>query len=129
MSFKTIASASAVALVVAGLASAQPSGIAVAELGEVKPLEVSAGGNLPDPVWSSGDARALRAVLETLPASNDRAWDNSPAAEAGTSSKPSGVAIVSCASESMSPQRRTPPCWLDFFFTKRLDFQIVFHNM
>ncbi len=81
MSFKTIASASAVALVVAGLASAQPSGIAVAELGEVKPLEVSAGGNLPAPVWSSGDARALRAVLETLPASNDRAWDNSPAAE------------------------------------------------
>ncbi len=80
MTFAPLASALALALS-AGLASAQQPDIAVAELGEVRPLEVSAGGSLPDTVWSSGDARALRAVLETLPRSSDGNWQNRAAAD------------------------------------------------
>ncbi|MFP4520463.1 MAG: hypothetical protein ACLFQ5_13525 [Oceanicaulis sp.] len=56
------------------------SGIEVQELGAVDPFEVDAGGALPDGVWSSGDAAALRAVLTNLPDSRGAGWSNAPAA-------------------------------------------------
>jgi hypothetical protein len=62
----------------AGSAQAPDSGIAVQELGAIHPLEVDAGGSLPETVWSSGDAVALGALLETLPTAQ-AGW-RSPAA-------------------------------------------------
>lgn len=48
-------------------AGAPDRGIAVQELGAIHPLEVDAGGSLPETVWSSGEAGALAALLEALP--------------------------------------------------------------
>ena len=89
MNFAAVASA--LAIVVAGAtAQAQDADIVVAELGEVRPLEVSAGGGLPDAVWSSGDAGALRAILEALPASDGAGWSNRAAANLALSALLSG---------------------------------------
>lgn len=78
MSFVGRISAGVAALVLsAGAAHAQ---IEVRELGAVDPLEVSAGGALPDTVWSSGEVEALRAVLTSLPDSRGAGWSNGPAA-------------------------------------------------
>lgn len=89
MTFATLASALALAAS-AALAGAQQPEIAVAELGQVHPLEVSAGGGLPDMVWSSGDARALQAVLETLPRSDAADWRDPAAARLALSALLSG---------------------------------------
>ncbi len=89
MTFATLASVFTLAVSAGLTATGQPD-IAVAELGEVRPLEVSAGGGLPDTVWSSGNARALRAVLETLPRSDARGWQNGPAADLALSALLSG---------------------------------------
>ncbi len=80
MTFAALASAFALSIST-GLVLAQEPDISVAELGEVRPLEVSAGGSLPDRVWSSGDGRALRAVLETLPTATDAQWQSRAAAD------------------------------------------------
>jgi len=91
MTFATLASALALAASPA-LAAAQEPDIAVAQLGQVNPLEVSAGGGLPDTVWSSGDARALRAVLEALPQSSAPEWRNPAAAQLALSALLTGGA-------------------------------------
>ena len=85
------AAASALAALAGVTASlAQEPEIMVAELGEVRPLEVSAGGSLPETVWSSGEAGALRAVLQTLPTSDGAGWRNRPAADLALSALLSG---------------------------------------
>jgi hypothetical protein len=89
MTFAAAASALA-ALAAGGAALAQDAEIMVAELGEVRPLEVSAGGSLPEQVWSSGDAGALRAVLEALPASDGPGWTDRAAADLALSALLSG---------------------------------------
>lgn len=89
MNFATVASAVLLSASAAFAAAQQPD-IAVAELGQVHPLEVSAGGGLPDTVWSTGDARALRAVLETLPRSDAADWRNPAAARLALSALLSG---------------------------------------
>ncbi len=87
------AAVSALALFAAGAAGqAQEPDIVVAELGEVRPLEVSGGGGLPDDVWSSGDAGALRAILESLPGSASAGWSNRAAANLARSALLSGGA-------------------------------------
>ncbi|MCC5995817.1 MAG: hypothetical protein JJU18_05535 [Oceanicaulis sp.] len=67
----------------APLAAAQspaPRPVEVSELAVADPFEIGApGGTLERDVWSSGDARALRALLETLPESAGPGW-RSPAA-------------------------------------------------
>ena len=68
-----------------GLQAAAPqetqpeTGIAVQELGAIHPLEVDAGGTLPEAVWTSGEAVALRALAEALPPVG-RGWDEPAAA-------------------------------------------------
>lgn len=85
------AAASALAALAAGAAVlAQEPEILVDELGEVRPLEVSGGGSLPETVWSSGQAGALRAVLETLPASEGAGWRDRAAAQLALSALLSG---------------------------------------
>ena len=71
-------------------ASAQADEIIAAELGEVRALEVSGGGGLPDGVWSSGDAGALRGLLQSLPASDGEGWSNAAAANLALSALLSG---------------------------------------
>jgi len=71
---------SAAAALTLGAANAQQPGIEVRQLGAVDPFEVGAGGALPGEVWSSGDAAALRAALESLPDSRSAGWSNGPAA-------------------------------------------------
>lgn len=63
----------------AGAAQQPSSGIAVQELGAIHPMEVDAGGNLPETVWSSGDAVALQALLEDLPRAQE-GWSEPAAA-------------------------------------------------
>ncbi|WBQ11850.1 hypothetical protein L2D00_08300 [Hyphomonadaceae bacterium BL14] len=54
--------------------------IEVSQLSVADPFEIGApGGTLEDDVWSSGDARALRAILDVLPESGGPGW-RSPAA-------------------------------------------------
>jgi hypothetical protein len=91
MNFAPLASA-ILAATLSAAAAAQDSDIAVAELGEVRPLEVSAGGGLPDTVWSSTQAAALRAVLQTLPRSADANWSDQPSARLALSALLTGGA-------------------------------------
>lgn len=70
----------ALAALALGGAAAPGQDIQVRELGAVDPLEVDAGGALPETVWSSGEAAALRAVLESLPDSRSQGWTNPAAA-------------------------------------------------
>lgn len=79
----TLAGASAIlaALALQAAPAVQPEGdIAVQELGAIHPLEVDAGGALPETVWSSGDAVALSAVLQALPRARDGGWREPAAA-------------------------------------------------
>ncbi len=80
MSFAGRISGALGALALASAGAHAQSGIEVQELGAVDPFEVDAGGALPDGVWSSGDAAALRAVLTNLPDSRGAGWSNAPAA-------------------------------------------------
>lgn len=64
----------------AALAQQTRPPIEVSQLAVTDPFEVGApGGTLEDDVWSSGDARALRAILDVLPESAGPGW-RSPAA-------------------------------------------------
>lgn len=64
----------------AALAQPPRAPIEMRELSAVDPFEVGApGGALENDVWSSGDARALRAILDVLPESTAAGW-RSPAA-------------------------------------------------
>lgn len=74
----TLSAAFAAFALQAGAAQEPSSGIAVQELGAIHPLEVDAGGNLPETVWSSGDAVALEALLDALPRAQE-GW-SAPAA-------------------------------------------------
>ena len=70
MTFSATLSAvlAALGLQAAGAQEAGPSDdIAVEALGTIHPLEVDAGGRLPETVWSSGEAAALGAVFDALP--------------------------------------------------------------
>ncbi|PWE16812.1 hypothetical protein DDZ18_11505 [Marinicauda salina] len=58
----------------------EPADIQVAELGDVDPFEVGVLDVLDDDVWSSGEAIALRAVLEALPDSEGAGWTSPVAA-------------------------------------------------
>ncbi|AZU05201.1 flagellar hook-length control protein [Glycocaulis alkaliphilus] len=59
----------------------QPSrAIEVQELGAVDPFQVGSRNVLPQTIWSSSDADALRVVLEALPASNGQGWRHGGAA-------------------------------------------------
>lgn len=72
MMFSATFSAGLAALAMHAAAAQQPANdIAVQELGAIHPLEVDGGGNLTETVWSSGDAAALRALLDSLPRAVD----------------------------------------------------------
>lgn len=75
----TLSAAFAAFALQAGAAQEPSSGIAVQELGAIHPLEVDAGGNLPETVWSSGDAVALEALLDALPRAQE-GWSEPAAA-------------------------------------------------
>lgn len=82
MTFSATLSAALAALglqVAAAQDAAPGGGIAVQELGAIHPLEVDAGGNLPETVWSSGQAEALRVLFNALPPVG-RGWDDPAAA-------------------------------------------------
>jgi hypothetical protein len=77
-----LASVMAVAMAAPAALAQQPprAPIEMRELAVTDPFEVGApGGTLEDDVWSSGDARALRAILDVLPESAGPGW-RSPAA-------------------------------------------------
>ena len=81
-------------------ASGQPAGeeIALLTLGDIHPMEVDAGGGLPETVWSSGEAQALLAVLEASP-SVARGWDHAAAGR---------LALDALLSGGPPPQRSGP---------------------
>ncbi|MGY6662347.1 MAG: hypothetical protein ACXIVO_08500 [Glycocaulis sp.] len=59
----------------------QPSRtIEVQELGAVDPFQVGSRNVLPQTIWSSSDADAVRVILEALPASNGQGWRHGGAA-------------------------------------------------
>lgn len=87
----TLSAAFAAFALQAGAAQEPSSGIAVQELGAIHPFEVDAGGNLPETVWSSGDAVALEALLDALPRAQE-GWSEPAAARLALSALLSGGA-------------------------------------
>lgn len=67
-------------------AQAEPRGpgIEVRQLGAVDPFQVGLSDALSGSAWSSGDAGATRAVLETLPGMDGEGWDSPLAARLAT---------------------------------------------
>jgi hypothetical protein len=69
------------ALLTAPAMTQQPSGtIEVQELGAVDPFQIGSRSVLPQNIWSSSDAEALRVILEALPASDGQGWRHGGAA-------------------------------------------------